>query len=60
MLCKTIENFQASVPSVDFVPRNLVSSLNVSDGSSMYAKDKSQPIQAYQVNNVFISSVKNN
>lgn len=41
---------KASIPTVDFVPRNLASSLNIPDGSSMYAKDKSQPIQAYQKN----------
>lgn len=44
-----VNDFQASIPTVDFVPRNLVSSLNIPDGSSMYTKDKSQPIQAYQV-----------
>ncbi|KAE9531340.1 hypothetical protein AGLY_010546 [Aphis glycines] len=47
---KAVDNFQATIPTVDFVPRNLVSSLNNPDGSSMYTKDKSQPIQAYQKN----------
>ncbi|VVC32549.1 Hypothetical protein CINCED_3A004446 [Cinara cedri] len=41
---------KTSIPTVDFVPRNLVSSLNIPDGSSIYTKDKSQPIQAYQKN----------
>ncbi|XP_050421914.1 PAN2-PAN3 deadenylation complex subunit PAN3 [Adelges cooleyi] len=41
---------KASISTVDFVPRNLVSSLNIPDGSSLYAKEKSQAIQAYQKN----------
>lgn len=58
-MLQTVDNFQVSlptIPTIDFVPRNLVSSLNIPDGSSMYAKDKSQsqPIQAYQVDSIIL------
>ncbi|XP_050540009.1 PAN2-PAN3 deadenylation complex subunit PAN3 isoform X2 [Daktulosphaira vitifoliae] len=46
---ESMKKLQASVPTVDFVPRNLINPSNNSDNSSLY-KDKSQSIQAYQKN----------